>query len=187
MGTLGRRAGRGLRLVSWARGRRALAVGVLALPACGAELPEAALREVLAGWFSEQGIAIDAARCPGAPLARTAGESVACRVTIGAEEVEVTVAVDGEGGGLSVRPLHATVVAARAEPEIAQTLRAQGYAVAEVRCEGQVWVARAGAEHRCEVVDDEGRRFAWIGEWSGEGTQQRTRVVPLPAEAGGMP
>jgi hypothetical protein len=179
----GRRVGRGLRLVSWALGLPALACAV---PGCRGELSEAALHETLAGWFHAQGIAIDAARCPAAPLPRAAGESVECRVSIGAEEVEVTVVVDDEGG-LSVRPRHATVVAARAEPEIAQTLRAQGYAVAEVRCEGQVWVARAGAEHRCEVVDDQGRRFAWLGEWSGEGTRQRTRVVPLPAAAGGAP
>ena len=37
----------------------------------------------------------------------------------------------------------------------------------------------------CEVVDPEGRHFAWIGVWTGEGTRQRTRVVPLAADAGG--
>lgn len=152
---------------------------------CGDALPEPALREALVGWFQREGITIDAARCPGAPLPRVEGGSVACTVEIGAEEVEVTITVTE--GSLVVRPHHATVVAARAEPEIAATLRAQGHAVAAVRCEGQVWVARAGTEHRCEVVDDHGRRFAWIGLWSGEGTRQRTRVVPLSASPGGAP
>jgi hypothetical protein len=36
-------------------------------------------------------------------------------------------------------------------------------------------------------IDDQGRRFAWRGEWSGEGTRPRTRVVPLSAAAGGAP
>lgn len=160
---------------------------VLGPAGCSDALPEHALREALVGWFGREGITIEAARCPGAPLPRVEGQAVACTVAIGSEEVEVTITVTDDDGSLFVRPHHATVVAARAEPEIAATLRAEGHAVAAVRCEGQVWVARAGTEHRCEVVDDQGRRFAWIGEWSGEGTRQRTRVVPLPAGPGGAP
>jgi hypothetical protein len=154
----------------------ALVVGV---PACGAELPKAALHEALVGWFAQEGIALDAVHCPHA-LPRARDESVVCQASIGTEVVDVTMVVTDDGA-LSVRPHHATVVAARAAPEIAQTLRAQGYAVAEVRCEGDVWVARAGAEHRCEVIDEDGRRYAWHGVWSGEGTRQRTTVVPLPS------
>jgi Domain of unknown function (DUF4333) len=155
-------------------------------PGCGVELPAAALHDALTGWFGREGIALDAIDCPGTPLERAKGRSVECRVSIGAEVVEVTVAVTDDDGALAIRPRYATVIAARAEPEIAATLRTQGYAVAEVRCDGAVWVARPGAEHRCEVVDEDGRRYAWHGTWSGEGTRQRTRVVPLAA-AGGAP
>lgn len=173
---LGTWAALGLRL-----GSVALAAGSVG---CGAELSEDALHEALAGWFRDEGIEVDGVRCPHA-LPRERDAAVECRVTVGPEAVEVTVVVADDDGALSIRPRHATVVAARAEPEIEATLRAQGYAVAEVRCEGGgVWVARPGAEQRCEVVDDEGRRFAWIGVWSGEGTRQRTRVVPLPAGGG---
>jgi hypothetical protein len=163
--------------------------GALALGAwgCGAELPEPRLHEAIAGWFGREGIAIDGARCPGAPLPRVRDAAVECTVVVGPEQVDVTVVVTDDDGALAVRPRHATVVAARAEPEIAQTLRAQGYRVASVRCDGQVWVARPGAEHRCEVVDDEGRRYAWLGTWSGEGTRQRTRVVPLASPTAGAP
>jgi len=157
------------------------------LAGCGAELSEPALHDALAGWFQGEGIEVDGVQCPHA-LPRKRDATIECRVSVGPEEVEVTVVVTDDDGALSVRPRHATVVAARAEPEIEATLRAQGYAVAEVHCEGgRVWVARPGAEQRCDVIDDDGRRFAWIGVWSGEGTRQRTRVVPLSAGAGGVP
>jgi hypothetical protein len=162
-----------------------LGASLLGPAGCGAELSDAALHEALVAWFRREGIEVDEVRCPHA-LPREREATVGCRVIVGREEVDVTVAVTDDDGALSVRPRHATVVAARAEPEIAETLRAQGYGVAEVRCEGEVWVARPGAEQRCEIVDDRGRRFAWIGAWTGEGTRQHTRVVPLPAGAGGV-
>lgn len=172
-------------------GARGLRVGCLGailvgLPGCGSELGEDDLHDALVGWFRREGIEVDEVRCPHA-LPRERQASLDCRAIVGREEVEVTVLVTDDDGALSIRPRHATVVAARAETEIAQTLRAQGYRVAEVRCEDRVWVARPGAEQRCEVIDDEGRRFAWIGAWTGEGTRQRTRVVPLPAGDGGTP
>jgi hypothetical protein len=174
------------RTTPWGQGLALGAVLRLGAAGCGAELPEAALHEALAGWFLGQGVAIDGARCPGAPLPRAAGATVACRVDVGSAHVEVTVTVD-DAGALSVRPVHPTLVAARVEPEIAQTLRAQGWVVDRVACEGPLVVARPGAAHRCEVIDGEGRRFAWVGEWSGDGTRQRTRVVPLPGDRGGAP
>lgn len=164
-----------------------LGATLAAVAGCGgAELPPGSLHETLVEWFRREGIAVDEVHCPQA-LPRERDATVGCRVVVGAEEVEVTVVVTDDDGALSVRPRHATVVAARAEPEIARTLRDQGHAVAEVRCEGQVSVARPGAEQRCEVLDADGRRFAWIGAWTGEGTRQRTRVVPLAADGGGTP
>lgn len=161
---------------------------LLAAPGCPAELPVAALHEALVDWFRREGIDVDEVHCPRA-LPRERDASVGCRVVVGREDVEVTVAVTDDDGALAVRPRHATVVAARAEPEIEATLRAQGVRVAEVRCADALWVARPGAEQRCEVIDAEGRRFAWIGAWTGEGTRQRTRVVPLAAAdlGGGSP
>jgi hypothetical protein len=168
--------------------RLRLTLGLLLVGAagCGAELSEDALHDALEGWFWREGIDVQGVSCPHG-LARERDAAVDCRVTVGPEDVGVTVVVVDDDGALSVRPRHATVVAARAEPEIAETLRAQGLTISEVRCEGEVWVARPGAEQRCEVVDDVGRRFAWIGVWSGEGTRQRTRVVPLPPRTGGLP
>jgi hypothetical protein len=175
----------------WLGSRRARSLGLGCLgailvgpPGCGTELSEDDLHEALVGWFRREGVAVDEARCPHA-LPREQQASLDCRVIVGREEVEVTVTVTDDDGALSIRPRHATVVAARAEPEIAETLRAQGYGVAEVRCEDRVWVARPGAEQRCKVVDDQGRRFAWIGVWTGEGTHQRTRVVPMSSGDGG--
>lgn len=174
--------------VGTTRGLGSWGLGALlvAAPGCGAELPEDALRETLVGWFRREGIDVDEVRCPHA-LPRERDAEVGCRVVVGRDEVEVTVAVVDDEGALSVRPRHPTVVAARAELEIAGILRAQGRAVAEVRCADRAFVARPGAEQRCEVVDPEGRHFAWIGVWTGEGTRQRTRVVPLAADAGGAP
>lgn len=165
---------------SW--GRAAALVGVLGAigPGCRAELPPAALHDAIAEWFrTREGIAVDAVRCPKA-LPKAPGEAMTCTVTLDHEVVEVTAEVVDDEGTLSLQPRHATVVAARAEPEIAATLRAQGIAVDRIDCDGVVWVARPGAEHRCEVTAQDGRRFAWHGVWSGEGTRQRTTVVPLP-------
>lgn len=174
---LGSRGARGLGFVCLG----AILVGP---PGCGAELTEDDLHDALVAWFRREGVEVDEVRCPHA-LSRERQASLGCRAIVGREEVEVTVVVTDDDGALAIRPRHATVVAARAEPEIAQTLRAQGFRVEDVRCEDRLWVARPGAEQRCEVVDDEGRRFAWIGAWTGEGTRQRTRVVPLPAGDGG--
>ncbi len=151
--------------------------------ACTTELPVAALHETITAWFGRDGIALDVVDCPQA-LARAREASTVCRAELGAEAIEVTVTVTDDEGTLAVRASPPVVVAARAEPEVAATLRAQGYAVARVRCEGPAWVARAGAEHRCEVTNEDGQRFAWHGVWTGEGTKQRTRVVPLGAEIG---
>lgn len=189
MGTIGGGATRGLG--SWAARRPwpgllgCSRVALLAAVGCGAELSEDALHDALVGWFRGEGIEIDGVRCPHA-LPRERDATVECQVEVGPEQVDVTVVVTDDEGALLVRPRHATVIAAKAEPEIAQTLRGQGLTVASVHCDGQVWVARPGAEQRCEVVDDAGRRYAWIGVWSGEGTRQRTRVVPLSG-AGGAP
>jgi hypothetical protein len=168
---------------SWGARRRRWAL-FLGLVGCGTELPEDALHDALVGWFRREGIEVDGVRCPHA-LPQERDATVDCRVVVGSEEVEVTVVVTDDEGSLSVRPRHATVIAERAEPEIVQTLQGQGFDVASVGCDGRVWVARPGAEQRCEVVDGEGRRWTWIGVWSGEGTRQRTRVVPWPARSGG--
>jgi hypothetical protein len=181
--------GRGAAQWLGSRGARGLGAGTLGAilvgsPGCGSELTEDDLHDAVVGWFGHEGIEVDEVRCPRA-LPRERDASLDCRAIVGREEVEVTVVVADDAGALSIRPRHATVVADRAEPEIAQTLRAQGYRVAEVRCEDRVWVARAGAEQRCEVLDDDGRRFEWIGVWTGEGTRQRTRVVPLSDAGGG--
>lgn len=156
-----------------------LGAALVAAVGCRAQRPPSELHEAITAWFRAEGIVLDAVRCPqGIELVR--GASVDCEATLGSEAIGVTVVVTGDDGALTLRPAHATVVAARAEPEIAQTLRAQGYAVARVQCDRAVWVARAGAEHRCEVTTEDGRRYAWHGVWSGEGTRQRTTVVPLP-------
>lgn len=160
--------------------------GVLGLgaPGCAPELPVAALEEAVEHWFGRDGITLQSVACPHA-LAKARDELVVCKAVVGSEGIDVTVTVTDDEGGLGVRPSAVVVVAARAEPEIAATLRGQGHAVASVRCEGQAWVARAGAEHRCEVTDEDGRRYQWHGVWTGDGTKQRTRVVPLGAAGGG--
>ncbi|MCX4245627.1 DUF4333 domain-containing protein [Paraliomyxa miuraensis] len=150
------------------------------LGACQAELSADDLRDAIAQWFGRaEGISVDAVRCERG-LPRTPGPAVECAVILGTQTVEVTVQVVDDDGALSVRPRHTTLVASRAELEIGRTLRDQGIDVAEVECEGPVWVARPGSGHRCEVRATDGRRFEWRGVWSGDGARQRTTVTPLP-------
>lgn len=151
---------------------------------CGAELPRSAIEAEVAAYFDQRGIEPDSIACPGA-LARERGQSLVCDVGIDGQAVPVVVEVGDEGGMLALSPRHATLVTARLEPEIAQALEDQGYAVEQVCCEGQVWVATPKSEGRCEITDREGRRYAWRGVFSGEGSRHRAHVVPLDVGPGG--
>ncbi len=142
------------------------------------------LHSPLREYFSARGIDVDAIACRG-ELPRRAGAEVRCLVEVMGESVPVDVVVTDADGSLSIRPLHATLVTAELEPEIAQTLHGEGYDVAHVRCEGAVWVARPHAEHHCEVVVATGERFAWRGVFSGRGAEHRVHLAPHPSSAGG--
>lgn len=157
---------------------------VLGALSCGAELGPDAIEAELRAYLAAREIEPEAVRCPGS-LPRERGRSVECAATIDGEEVSVVVEVEDDEGGLVLRPRHATLVTARLEPEIAAELRAQGQAVARVRCEGQVWVARPQAEHHCEITTEDGQHLRWRGVFSGEGSKHRATVTPVEHAAGG--
>lgn len=156
----------------------AMAMAMTAAAGCGAELPASAVEAQLRAYFGSREIEPQQVRCPG-ELQREPGQTMVCDATIDGQVIPVVAEVADEDGTLTLRPRHATLVTARVEPEIAQTLRAQGYAVSEVRCRGQVWVAAPQAQHRCEITVDDGRRYAWSAVFSGEGSEHRARVTPI--------
>lgn len=158
-----------------------MAIACMITGAC--ERPESTLHGPLRAYFAEQGVQVDAVRCDGR-LVRRVGSWVECEATIDDERIEVIMEIVSERAPPVVRPRAQTLVTARIEPEIEQRLRAEGRAVAQVRCSGRLWVIRPGIERRCEVIEDDGRRLTWIGTFTGEGSRHRARVVPQPSGAG---
>jgi len=158
-------------------------LAVVLVFACTAELPSSVLVRAVHAYFAERGIEPDAIACPKG-VHKEIGQAVVCDVTIDSQPIPVVVEVSDDQGGLSLRPAHATLVTTRVEAEIAETLRGQGYAVAEIRCEGQVWVVGPGAEHHCEVLVDDGGRYAWRGVFNGRGAEHRVQVVPFDEPGG---
>lgn len=144
---------------------------------CAAERSDADLHEPLAAYFEGQGVHAQSLRCDG-PLAPSVGSTVACRAHVDGERIEVMMEVVAEAEPPVVRPRTPTLVTARIEPEIARDLHDEGRSVAAVHCEGQLWVIRPGVEHRCEVVQADGRRLSWIGTFTGEGSRHRARIEP---------
>lgn len=167
-------------------GARVLVGMIAGVMGCTAELSPSAMHEHVRAYFEPRGIEPEAVRCAGG-LTPQVGSSVVCEALVDGERIELVMEVMSDRGPPVVRPRRDTLVTAEIELEIAQTLRAQGREVSGVHCEGRLWVIVAGAEHRCEVVQGDGRRLAWIGTFTGEGSRHRARIVPLPPEAKGGP
>ncbi|MCH9682536.1 MAG: DUF4333 domain-containing protein [Deltaproteobacteria bacterium] len=152
---------------------------------CGDAASDKDLHDPVRGYFEQRGIEIESITCAG-ELSRRPGSTVDCEVMVGDESVAVGVEVTDERGGLSILPRHLTLVTARVEPEIAQTLRAQGYEVADVQCQGQVWIATPASERHCEVLVQGGERYAWRGVFSGHEAEHRVYLTPLSAKTEGQ-
>lgn len=160
----------------WVRGTVALwAMGGLA---CASELSAPEVAQTVRDYFTAQDVVVSEVTCAHG-LVRRRGEQVRCDVQVDSLTIAVAAEVSDEAGNVVVVPEQAALITAKLEPEIAQSVAAHGHVVTDVHCDGALWLAEPGTEHRCEVTVDDGRRFAWLGVFSGQGTEHRARLVPL--------
>lgn len=160
-------------------------MGVAALVGCTSTMSREALEQEVRAYLSERGIEPSGVSCPpGLEKARDA--HVVCEARLGTMTVPIVATVTDDEGNVELRPRFAALVTERLVPEITKELGNQGYPVETIDCEGRLWVASAGAEHRCEFETEDGRQFVWKAVFKGDGSAKyRATLVPKRAGQGG--
>ena len=141
---------------------------VCALGCPSAPPPVQSLRAAVEGNLAQQGLAAQRIAC-----GEVTQGVAACEAVVDGTVVAFDVLVDDV---LRVRPRDPTLRVAEVQRQVAAKLAALGHEIAELHCEGTVWLARAGSTGRCVMTDAQGQTWEYLATFTGHGARHRATI-----------